>query len=129
MVLAPKTEVKQTFINLIGGAISNDNPLNQKHEETTVYLIDQGDNRYEGIHKGGAEVDTAAPNGQYILHYFDHACAQMPVRFESVLVELASSVAASGLPDGKRMKAGREGFQEEVQQYIAPAFDPRDLDR
>jgi len=127
MVLAPKTEVKQESINLTSGSM--DQYLNGKYDETTVYLIDGGNNRYEGIHKGGAEVDTAAPDGSYTLYYFDHACAQMPVRFESVLVELASSVAASGLPDGKRMEAGREGFQEEVQQYIAPAFDPRDLDR
>ena len=128
MVLAPTTTVHSVSVTLSSGSIDT-GELGEKQEETTIYLEDGSNNRYEGIYKGSQDVDSAAPDGSYTLYYFDHACSQIPERFESVIVELASSVAATSLPDGERMQAGKELFQEEVSQYIAPAFDLRQLEQ
>lgn len=102
--------------------------LEEKHEETILYLIDAGDEypaRVTSTSGSSAEVDTEAPDASYEVVYFDHACAQIDRRLRGAVAELATSLCFASLANQDALEATTNAFGREMQGSMLPTFSLR----
>lgn len=126
-VKAPRTvQSTEDSVTLSGGQLQSTGFLGDKHEETIAYLEDtnSGDEfTARVLDPSNGNLDTTAPDADYDVTYFDHACAELGRRHKTAIVEFASALAFASIGEQDTLEAALSNFGDEIQRDVMPAFD------